>query len=172
MLHEGLKSGEKYAKCVEQTNEHRKLLKFEVEDMVWVHLNTDIFMAWKFGRLKLMIDGPFNIIENIGENAYNLEPPNNSDILHTSNVKDLRSYHGKDLRASFFSQLWGIDAGTTVDPQFCPSTLAFYPMGVTLTYRSHMAPLGPHLTLAGPLSAYLVHFGVSSCRFFFIGIVP
>ena len=69
-----------------------------------------------------------------------------------------------------------------MDPQFCPSTLTFYPMGVTLTYRSHMAPLGPHLTLAdfqasselvcGPLSAYVVHFGVSLWRFFFIGIVP
>ena len=56
--------------------------------------------------------------------------------------------------------------------QFCPSTLTFYPMCVTLTYRSHMAPLRPHLTLVGlqassglvcgPLSAYVVHFRVSS----------
>ena len=36
-----------------------------------------------------------------------------------------------------------------VDPQFCPSTLTFYPMDVTLTYRSHMTPLGPYLTLVG-----------------------
>ena len=64
-----------------------------------------------------------------------------------------------------------------VDPQFCPSTLTFYSMGVTLTYRSHMTSLGPYLTLVGfrassglvcgPLSAYVVHFGVSSWRFFF-----
>ena len=55
-----------------------------------------------------------------------------------------------------------------IDPQFCPSTLTFYPMGVTLTYRSHMGPLGAPLTLVGfrassghvcgPLSAYVVHF--------------
>ena len=59
-----------------------------------------------------------------------------------------------------------------VDPQFCSSTLTFYPMGVKLTYRSHMGPLGSHLTLVGfrassglvcgPLSAYVVHFRVSS----------
>ena len=65
----------------------------------------------------------------------------------------------------------------SVDPQFCPSTLTFYPMDVTLTHRSHMAPLGPHLTLVGfrassglvcgPLSAYVVHFKVSSWQFFF-----
>ena len=66
----------------------------------------------------------------------------------------------------------------SVDPQFRPSTLTFYPMDVTLTHRSHMAPLGPHLTLVGfrassglvygPLSAYVVHFGVSSWEFFFL----
>ena len=44
--------------------------------------------------LDSMLDGPFNIIEKIGENAYNLELPDNSKILHTSNVKDLRSYQG------------------------------------------------------------------------------
>ena len=50
-------------------------------------------------------------------------------------------------------------------------------MGVTLTHHSHMALLGPHLTLVGfrassglvcgPLSAYVVHFGVSSWPFFY-----
>ena len=65
MLHR-LKTEVKYANCVEQTNKHEKLLEFEVEDVVWVHINTNIFMAWKFGRLKSMVDGPFNIIEKIG----------------------------------------------------------------------------------------------------------
>ena len=31
------------------------------------------------------------------------------------NVKDLRVYHGEDLRASLFSQLWGIDAGASIN---------------------------------------------------------
>ena len=70
-------------KCVEQTNKHRKQLEFKVEDMVWVHLNIDRFLAWKFGRLKLMVDSSFNINKKIRENAYNLEPPDNSDILRT-----------------------------------------------------------------------------------------
>ena len=30
-----------------------------------------------------------------------------------------------------------------VDPQFCPSTLTFYPIDVTLTHRSHAAPNQP-----------------------------
>ena len=31
------------------------------------------------------------------------------------NVKDLRAYHGEDLRASLFSQLWGIDARASIN---------------------------------------------------------
>ena len=34
MLHEGLRTKEKYAKCVEQTNKHILLHELEVEDMV------------------------------------------------------------------------------------------------------------------------------------------
>ena len=55
-----------------------------------------------------MVDGPFNIIEKIGDNAYNLELLDDYDILPAFNVNDLRSYHGIDLRASLFSQLWGL----------------------------------------------------------------
>ena len=54
-LHEGLKIEKKYAKCVEQTNKHKKILAFEVEDLVWIHLNNDGFLAWKFGRFKSLL---------------------------------------------------------------------------------------------------------------------
>ena len=42
-----------------------------------------------------MVDGPFNIMEKIGENAYNLELLGNFDILPIANVKNLRSYQGE-----------------------------------------------------------------------------
>ena len=76
--------------------------------MVWVHINTNRYMAWKFRWLKLMVDGPFNIIEKIGENAYNLELLSNFDILPIANVKDLRSYQGEDLREIFFPNHGGL----------------------------------------------------------------
>ena len=76
---------------------------FEVEDLVWVHLNKDRFLARKFGRLKSIVNDTFNIIEKIGENAYNLELPDDYDILPTFNVKDLRSYYVEDLRENIFS---------------------------------------------------------------------
>ena len=39
-----------------------------------------------------------------------MEFPDDNNISLTFNVKDLRPYHGEDLRASLFSQQWGIDA--------------------------------------------------------------
>ena len=35
-------------------------------------------------------------------NAYKLKLPDDNNILPTFNVKDLRLYHGEDLRASLF----------------------------------------------------------------------
>ena len=42
-----------------------------------------------------------------------MELPDDYNILSTFNVKDLKPYHGKDLRASLFSQLWEIFAGAS-----------------------------------------------------------
>ena len=51
-------------------------------------------------------------ITNIGNsiNSYKLKLLDDNNILPISNVKDLRPYHGEDLRSSICSQLWGIDA--------------------------------------------------------------
>ena len=39
-------------------------------------------------------------------NAYKVELPDDYNILPTFNVKDLRSYHGEDLRASIFFPIY------------------------------------------------------------------
>ena len=115
-LHEEvrLKIEKNNAKYVEQANRCRKYVEFEVGELVWVHLRKDRFPPGKFEKLKPRIDGPFKIIEKIGENAYKLQLPDEYEISPMFNVKELRAYHGEDLRASLFSQLWGIDAGASI----------------------------------------------------------
>ena len=73
-LHEEvrLKIEKKNAKYVEQANRRRKYVEFEVGELVWVHLRKDKIPPGKFGKLKPRVDGPFKIIEKIGENAYKL----------------------------------------------------------------------------------------------------
>ena len=74
-----------------------------------MHLSKDHFPSRKYGKLKSRVDGPFKVLERIGENAYKLEIPNEYGISPTFNVKDLRPYHREDLKVSLFSQLWEID---------------------------------------------------------------
>ena len=92
-------------KYVEQANRRKKFFEFEVRDLVWIHLHKDRFPPGKFGKFKPRVNGPFKIIEKIGDNAYRLELHEDYDISHLFNVKDLRPYHGEDLRASLFSEL-------------------------------------------------------------------
>ena len=92
------------AKYMEQANRGRKVVEFEVGDLVWIHLLKDRFPPGKFGKLKPRVDGHFMIIEMIRDNAYKLELSNDYDISHIFNVKDLRSFHGEDLRTSLFSE--------------------------------------------------------------------
>ena len=74
-------------------------------------MGKEIFFMHRCSKLHTRVEGPSKIIKKIGENAYKVEWLDNHNILPTFNVKDLRSYHGQDLRVSLFSQLWGIDAG-------------------------------------------------------------
>ena len=109
---------------MEQANTLRKYVEFEVGDLVWVHLRKDRFPPRKVGKLKLRLDGPFKIIEKIGENAYKLQLPDEYEISPMFNVKDLRAYQDENFRASLFSQLWGIDVGASINtPNIESSTL-------------------------------------------------
>ena len=66
-------------------------------------------------KLCTRIDGPSKIIKKIIKNAYKVKLPGDTypkkklpgdcNILPTFKVKDLRPYHGEDLRTSLFSQL-------------------------------------------------------------------
>ena len=58
-------------------------------------------------NLRARVDDSSKIIKKIGKNAYKLELSDDNDILPTFNVKDLRSYHGEDLRTNFFPT-WGL----------------------------------------------------------------
>ena len=95
-------SVEQYEK---QANEGYQRLVFDPGRWIQLHIIKE-----RCSKLRTRIDGPSKIIKKIGKNAYKLEFPDDNNILPTFNVKDLRPYHGEDLRASLFPQLWGIDA--------------------------------------------------------------
>ena len=109
------KQNEKYQKAV---NKHRKKVEFKVRDLVWIHLRKERFPQGKYDKLKPKADGPFRVLEKVGENAYKIELPIDYGVSPTFNVADLSPYHGdehdSDLRTSFLLQPWGIDTGVWI----------------------------------------------------------
>ena len=53
-------------------------------------------------KLNAKARGSSRIINKIRENAYKLKLIDEYDTSHIFNVKDLRTYHGEDLRTSLF----------------------------------------------------------------------
>jgi hypothetical protein len=53
----------------------RKEVKFELGDLVWLHLRKEWFSDLRKSKLMSHFDGPFKILEKISDNAYKLELP-------------------------------------------------------------------------------------------------
>jgi hypothetical protein len=53
----------------------RKEVKFEPEDLVWLHLRKEWFPDLRKSKLLSRADGPFKILEKINDNTYELELP-------------------------------------------------------------------------------------------------
>ena len=64
------------------------------------------FMMQRPSKLFARVNGSFKIIKNFKEIVYELKLPDDYDSSPIFNVRDFRSYHGKDLKASLLYQLW------------------------------------------------------------------
>jgi hypothetical protein len=95
------KKNEKYRM---QANKHRKPMTFKEGDLVWIHLRKERFLAKRRSKLLPRADGPFKVLQRIGENAYKIELPGEYGVSATFNVSDLAPYEEieetTDLRAS------------------------------------------------------------------------
>ena len=115
LIHEELRFNiEKRAKQYgKQANEGYQRLVFDLGEWIQLHIKKERFLIQRCFVLCVRVDGSSKIIKKIRKNAYMLELLDDNNILPTLNVKDLRPYHGANLRASLFSQVWGIDAGAS-----------------------------------------------------------
>ena len=52
---------------------HHKQLEFKPGDLVWIHLRNERFRLRRKNKLMARGDGPFEIIEKVGSNAYKLQ---------------------------------------------------------------------------------------------------
>jgi len=75
-----------------QANKHRKQVIFNPGDLVWVHLRKERFPSKRKSKLMPRANGPFEVLERINNNAYNINLPWEYGVSTTFNVADLSLY--------------------------------------------------------------------------------
>ncbi|XP_071708762.1 uncharacterized protein [Rutidosis leptorrhynchoides] len=89
-----------------KANQHRKQPTFIPGDLVWIHLRKEKFPSRRKNKLMPRAEGPFKVLEKVGDNAYKVELPGDTAVSSTFNVGDLMPYLEDDnlenLRSSSF----------------------------------------------------------------------
>ena len=75
-----------------QVNKGRRRVVFEPGDWVWVHMRKERFPTQRKSKIHLRVDGPFQVIEKINDNAYKLDLPDEYTVSTTFNVADLSPF--------------------------------------------------------------------------------
>jgi len=79
-----------------QANKHKKNVQYQPGDLVWIHLRKERFPSKRKSKLMPRADGPFEILEKIGPNAYKVNLPGEYGVFATFNVADLNPYYDED----------------------------------------------------------------------------
>lgn len=69
---------------------------FKEGDLVWVHLRKEHFPLERKSKLMPRVDGPFQILRKLNDNAYQLDFQGNYDISSSFNVADLSLFRVDD----------------------------------------------------------------------------
>jgi hypothetical protein len=67
----------------------RKEVKFELGDLVWLHLRKERFSELRKSKIMSRAAGPFKILAKINDNAYKLELPLEFGVSPSFNISDL-----------------------------------------------------------------------------------
>ena len=87
----------------EKADKKRKKQIFEVGDLVWVYLRKERFPNQPFPKLQDKVDGPFWVIQKMGDNAFRLELSDDYGVCSVFNVVDLAPFvEPLDSRTSLF----------------------------------------------------------------------
>jgi hypothetical protein len=69
-------------------------------------MRNERFPAYKKSKLQPRVDGPFQILERINENAYKVDLPGEYGVTATFNVCDLILFDvDDDLRSNLFKEI-------------------------------------------------------------------
>jgi len=76
----------------QQVNKHKKSVHFQPGDLVWIHMRKERFPSKRKSKIMPRSEGPYEVLEKVGPNAYKIDLPGDYGISATFNVADLRPY--------------------------------------------------------------------------------
>ncbi|GAV70351.1 hypothetical protein CFOL_v3_13849 [Cephalotus follicularis] len=87
-----------------KANKHRRKTKFQQGDLVWVNLRKERFPSKRKSKLAPRADGPFEVLERVGDNAYKIKLLGDYGVSTTFNIGDLSPFvedkYISDLRSN------------------------------------------------------------------------
>ena len=84
------------AKYQQKVNTHTSTTqKFQVGDWVWIYLRKERFPRQRKNKLMPRADGPFQITERHGDNAFKVDLPDRYGVSPIFNIGDLRPYYAE-----------------------------------------------------------------------------
>ena len=84
------------SKAKDQDDKHHIPHSFQIRDHVWLHLNKEHIMG-PYRKLKPFQYGPYSILKQIGENAFQLDIRACLGLHSVFNIDLLRPYHASLL---------------------------------------------------------------------------
>jgi len=80
------------SQVMQQVNKHKKGVQFHPRHLVWIHMRKERFQSKRKSKIMPRFDGPFEILEQIGPNAYKVDLSGDYGVSATFNVADLRPH--------------------------------------------------------------------------------
>jgi len=86
-LHEQvkLKTEKSNASYQAEANKHKRRVVFQLGDLVWIHLRKERFPSKRKSKLMPRVDGPFEVLERVNDNAYKVNLPGDYGVSATFN---------------------------------------------------------------------------------------
>jgi len=69
-----------------QANKHRKRVVFQPGDLVWIYLRKDRFLTKRKDKIMPYLEGPFEFLECVNDNAHKIDLPGDYNVSATFNI--------------------------------------------------------------------------------------